>query len=225
MTNDRHTGRQNSRDNRRNRRLSKQVKYVIVTDGDRTEYNYVTGLKESLREGTPLSLKIYTKVKAEKLIEKCETLRNEDIFTDFSPARIWIVFDRDRVVDFDTIIQKAKSLGCDAAWSNPCIEEWFWAYFQPLASHTASTTTNDLFKELFITKTGKRYAKNLPNIYNLLCIAGNEGQAIHRAEEKLTSLENSGITKPSAMYSATTLFRLVKEWRALENSRMLSDVR
>ncbi|HJJ36883.1 MAG TPA: RloB family protein [Methanocorpusculum sp.] len=189
---------------------------MILTDGEKTEENYFTGLKDSLQEGTPLSVEIHTKIKVDRLIEKCNTLRNEDIFPDFNPARIWIVFDRDRVVNFDAIIQEAKQIKCEVAWSNPCIEEWFWAYFDSLGSHTDSVTTNDLFKELFVTKTGRRYVKNLSNLYEILRTKGNEEKAIRRAEEKLISMKNSGVIRPSDMYSATTVFRLVREWRNLD---------
>lgn len=34
----------------------------------------------------------------------------------------WIVFDRDRVKDFDEIIKTAGRSGVGAGWSNPCFE-------------------------------------------------------------------------------------------------------
>ena len=46
-----------------------------------------------------------------------------DIIENFKET--WIVFDRDRVPDFDKLIQKANYRGISVAWSNPCIEIWF----------------------------------------------------------------------------------------------------
>jgi len=223
MPNNRHTGRQNSRDNRRIRHIKRQRTYVIVTDGEKTEKNYFLGLKESLQEDTPVILKIQTVANADKLIEKGKIYRaNYNLFQDYNPTIIWIVFDRDRVMNFDEIINEAKRNKFSVAWSNPCIEEWFWAYFEELGSNNDSTRTNESFKILFKTKTDKQYKKNMEDIYKILREYGDEEKAILRAERKLRSYLSNDTNKPSEMYSATTIFELVKEWRDIENNRTTS---
>jgi len=206
MPSDRHTGWQTSRDKRKVRHLNKRVTYIIVTDGEKTEENYFKGLEASLHEGTPISVKIKTGIKTKKLIEQCKIIQGGIIFPDYNPTNIWIVFDRDRVQNFDEIISEAKRNKFGVAWSNPCIEEWFWAYFDELRSHNDSVTTNNLFEVLFMTKTERGYDKNLPDIYNILHSKGDEEQAIRRADNKLRCYESEGITNPSEMYSASTIF-------------------
>ena len=72
----------------------------------------------------------------------------------------WIVFDRDRVIHFDQIIENAKQEGVNVGWSNPCIEIWFDAYFGRMHGYQDSVTCCREFANTFEKKTGQEYKKS-----------------------------------------------------------------
>ena len=41
----------------------------------------------------------------------------------------WVIFDRDKVKNFDNIISYGKNRGVGVGWSNPCFEIEMYAYF------------------------------------------------------------------------------------------------
>lgn len=215
MPNNRHTGERYNRHTRTVRRPKTRETYAIITDGQETEKQYLNGLRASIPEEIRPVLEVYSSVKAPKFLEKCRIIRNEDLFPDSGKKKIWILFDRDCVSGFDDIVRHATKEGYGVAWSNPCIEEWFWAHFDNFKSHTSSTETIDLFKELFGNKTGKAYRKNLPEIYELLIRYGDETKAIQRAEQRLAECGGADISNCSDMHSATTVHLLVKELKKL----------
>lgn len=61
----------------------------------------------------------------------CKTKRNFSIGVveiNFSP-QAWVIFDRDKVKNFDNIIRYGKNRGVGVGWSNPCFEIEMYAYF------------------------------------------------------------------------------------------------
>ena len=80
--------------------------YHIVTDTRETEKNYLEGLKQKLPEKLKDRLVIKViKAKTEHLIEECL----EGIAMEPQYREPWIVFDRDKVMNFDKIISEARS--------------------------------------------------------------------------------------------------------------------
>jgi hypothetical protein len=182
--------------------------YFVVTDTKETEENYLDGLKASLPES--LRDQIVIKVahaKTEDLVETC--LREAAVAPQY--RRMWIVFDRDRVKDFDRIIEKAERNGVSVGWSNPCLEIWFDAYFGKMPPCSESTACCRGFSDTFLSKTGREYKKSDEQIYELLNRYGDESKAIERAKYRLASYVDSGVRKPSKMCPCTTLHRLVEE--------------
>ena len=183
--------------------------YFIVTDTEETEENYLYGLRDSL----PLELRSriviqVSQVPTNRLVRECL----EKAALDPQYAQPWIVFDRDRVKNFDKIISQAETFGIHIGWSNPCIEIWFDAYFGKIHSYSDSVTCCRKFADTFKTKTEQEYKKSNRQIYALLCQYGDETKAIQIAEHRLTAcLLNN--TKPSEMVPCTTLHRLVGEIR------------
>ena len=99
--------------------------YFVVTDTKETERNYLYGLRDALP--AELQGRIVIKVssaKTKELIKACEQATIDPQY-----RQCWIVFDRDKVVNFDDIIREAQSRDIKIGWSNPCIEIWFDAYF------------------------------------------------------------------------------------------------
>ncbi|WP_370748259.1 RloB family protein [Faecalibacillus intestinalis] len=97
-----------------------------VTDTEATERCYFNGLHEYLPEDVRDKIVIkVVETKTAKLVDKCKELTAYD-----AQYRIpWIVFDRDRVVNFDKIIKEAENNVIQVGWSNPCFEIWLFAYY------------------------------------------------------------------------------------------------
>lgn len=80
--------------------------YRIVTDTDNSEKFFFEGLKKSLPPETrdKIEIVVSKKVRTKDLVDTAA-----DIIENFKET--WIVFDRDRVPDFDKLIQKANYRG------------------------------------------------------------------------------------------------------------------
>lgn len=201
-------GQRQSRD-LRIRRLPRLGYYLIFTDTRETEKNYLEGLKQFLpveiRDNIVIKVK---KTSTDNLIQAC--LNDRSIDPQFRET--WIIFDRDQVHNFDKIIKEAEDNDINVAWSNPCLEIWFSAYFGKMPNCENSTKCLDLFKNVFKQKTCMRYEKEDTKIYKKLIEFGNESTAIKIAQQKHQFFYDANKNcKPSEMYPCTTLFKLVAE--------------
>lgn len=201
-----------------NRRLRSSVQgrhyslgyYCIFTDTTETEENYLIGLKNALPKELQkrISIKI-CKSKTKKLVERCkEQVGLMPVF-----AEPWIVFDRDRVPNFDSIIAEAEEYGFKVGWSNPCIEVWFGFYFGRPLTQTDSVSLCRAFANLYNKQVGREYKKSDKALYSALFQHGDEVKAIQLAERTLERLKKAGYANPSSMYPCTTLHHLVKQIR------------
>lgn len=213
--NNRRNGVRKSRDKTKTRQTNlKHYHYIIVTDTDKTEKNYMEDLKnyiEDLKNSMPNESKSKISIKTHKtetknLINKMKTL----ISLDPQYKEPWIVFDKDQVNYFDKIIEDAQNEGIKVGWSNPCIEIWFHAYLGSMPTCKDSVECVKKFKDTFKKKTKKDYKKAEKNIYTLLCKYGDENKAIKIADLKLSQQKQLN-KKPSDMCPATTLHLLIKE--------------
>lgn len=180
-------GRRLGRVDRRSASFSRRAlagNFLIVTDGEYTEFNYIDGLAARLRsQGKSIGIK--KKVcRTPKLVDTCIRIMNESEQV-MDP---WIVFDRDQVSNFDGIIREAEANGIHAAWSNPCFEIWFLAYFQGIPNVQTSTECVRAFGTKYKSLTGRDYIKNIPDIYSFLTDNGDEEQALRRADQKRKQL-------------------------------------
>lgn len=182
--------------------------YVIVTDAEQTEKNYLYGLRDSLPKELQERIVIrVSKVKTKELVKACK----EQAALEPQYGQPWIVFDRDQVVNFDEIIAQAEQADIQVGWSNPCIEIWFDAYFGKMHSYSDSVTCCRKFGETFECKTGQKYRKEHQQIYAVLNQFGDETKAIQIAEKRLMGYLKDGADKPSNMCPCTTLHRLTDE--------------
>ena len=190
------------------RRVPNLGYYIVVTDTKATEGYYLYGLRDSLPKD--LQGKIVIRVstaKTDELVERCKSLAALEP----QYGEPWIVFDRDRVTNFDEIIQKAHRAGIKTGWSNPCIEIWFDAYFGQMHGYQDSKQCVRRFSETFERITGSEYSKSDRKLYETLTRYGNESKAIEIAEKRLKNHKDSGMIKPSEMIPATMLCYLVDE--------------
>ena len=210
MSREERTGKLPGRDSDRTVRQTYLGYYLIVTDTKATEKCYFDGLYQSLPQDIQkhLCIRVVPNIKTQSLIEKCC-----ELIRDNPQVRIgWIVFDRDRVPDFDRIISDAENSGLHVGWSNPCFEIWMYAYFEkmPVISESKKCCFN--FGELFKKKTSYNYSKSDSRIYRLLNEKGDEKLALKIAHQRYEQLSAEN-KKCSEMYSCTTVFKLVQEIR------------
>lgn len=182
--------------------------YLIITDTEQTEANYIRGLKGPLPEQVRnrIHIKIIDSVKTSKLIETAENERARTA----QYSEVWLLFDRDKVLPFDKIIEEAKGKDIQVGWSNPCIEIWFLAYFGSMSTYAESIQCVSAFKNKFRQVTGIEYTKSSRDIYKKLTAYGNEQKALKMADERYTANMSNKKKKPSQMDSTTTLHLLVR---------------
>lgn len=191
------TERNGSRKNRNQlskRRIPKLGYYFIVTDTKETEQNYMYGLRNSIPQELRGKLVIRVKkTETKNLVEEALNLAS------LNPqyGEIWIIFDRDQVRNFDGIISEAASKDIKVGWTNPCIEEWFGAYFGSMPTHNGSVDCCKEFERIFEQKTRQKYLKSDPTIYEKLNRFGNEKKAIQLAKQKLREHTENSKDKPS----------------------------
>ena len=202
-------GKRKGRDNFRTR-IPDLGYYFIVTDTRETEENYMYGLRDSLPKALQGRIVIkVSKAKMDELVTACK----EQAAMEPQYGEPWIVFDRDRVVHFDQIIENAKQEGVHVGRSNPCIEIWFDAYFGRMHGYHDSVTCCREFANTFEKKTEQEYRKSSSQIYTMLNRYGNEAEAIRIAASRHAQYLRDRIDKPSEMCPCTTVYKLVSEIR------------
>lgn len=182
--------------------------YIVFTDTRETEKNYLTGLKDSLSPEVRDRITVQVNRK-----QTCDLVQSavDEANKDSQYREIWIVLDRDKVTDFDKIIDDAKRNNIRVGWSNPCLEIWFFAYFGSMPNFESSTQLLEKFEEKYRNVVKAKYDKSDQNIYGKLAKNGNEKEAIHIAEKRIKDHHNNNKYIPSEMCPCSTVVELVKE--------------
>lgn len=220
MSGNNRKGQRKTRDQARFR-IPKLKYYLVFTDTDETEKNYLEGLRNEIPNDLRrnLVIKIMPKEKTEDLVNKCLSVLSKD-----SQLREpWIVLDYDNRQDFDAIVELAEKNGIFVAWSNPCIETWFLAYFGKIPTIHESQQYCKHFCEVFKEKLNltspksKKFTKsdykNDREIYTKLKKFGDEENAFKVVENKRKEHERNKIKKASEKCPCTQIDQLVKEIR------------
>lgn len=186
--------------------------YLIVTDTKETEQSYFNGVRDSLPAEIQHTRRLIVHVSntsTNKLVSVCKELYEYDP----QYRNPWIVFDRDEVVDFDSIITNAQKESINVGWSNPCLEIWLHAYFGTMPAITTSWQCCDSFSKIYKRKTGQAYSKSAKDLYKKLVTYGDEEKAIKIAHQKYKEHQTDGQRKkkPSEMYPCTTVYKLINE--------------
>lgn len=211
MASKNHLGNRNSRTSKI--RTPSLGYYLIVTDTKETEKNYFIGLRDSLPQDVKDKIVIKViKTETNNLIEKARELSTKE--SQFQ--QIWIVFDRDLVVDFDSIIDNAKDRGMSVGWSNPCFEIWLHAYLGSMPNYPSSVKCVEGFSKAYEKVFKKEYCKNSETIYKDLNAVGSEEKAIELAYSKFEQASKQTCA-PSKMCPATTVQLLVNEIKIKTN--------
>ncbi|MDD4019180.1 MAG: RloB family protein [Kiritimatiellae bacterium] len=185
--------------------------YLIVTDTEETEANYFNGFVSNIpsKYKDDLQIKIFPGKDLKTIIDFAESERNRDVRF----RNVWIIFDRDKVKNFDELISDANQLDMNVGWSNPCFEIWMSAYFGKMKKCTSSMTCCTNFKKLLISKTPKKvYCKSDSDIYEVLAKYGNENKAIDFARKRHSEWLKE-YRNPSDMIACSTVYALISEIR------------
>ncbi len=194
------------------REKRKLVKYklgyhLIVVDTQKTERIYIEGLKKSLPDCDRDNIKIvFIQTRTQDMINKCIEKMNYN--SNISDA--WLVFDRDEVDKFDSIIQEAENNGINVAWSNPCFEIWLHSYFGKLPTSNDSQQCIQKFKDIYNKSVGKKYTKTNNDLYEKLNQFGDEKKAITIHRKKHSDYKTDDVKNPSKMNICSTMYLLVE---------------
>ena len=209
-------------------------KYLIVTEGIKTEKNYFEGIRRSIssKYNNTVNVKNRIELKVEGTGKNTNSLVNsvDDFMLDIDKyvnrsnmiyGHVWVVFDKDDFDDnqFNSAISQAQSRGYKVGWSNESFELWFVLHFEHLVSGIGREQYNEKLTKYFNEYNifskykikGDRYDKNIEMIFEILCECGDMKKAIKRAEKLINVWNEGGVTLPSKMKPATTVFELVAE--------------
>lgn len=211
-------------------------KYLIVSEGEKTETNYFKGIekeinikfKNSIQLKEVLSLQIEGTGRntndlvkhVEKYIFSIDKIVNRS--TD-QYGHIWVIFDKDDFSDgqFNSAIEQAISKGYNVGWSNESFELWFLLHFEYLSTNIGREEyckkLTQYFKKLEVAKKynvkENKYHKNIPEIYDILTEYGNVDNAIANSKKLLISHTECGNDTYSKKAPANTVYLLVEELR------------
>ena len=182
--------------------------YIIVTDGKETEPNFLNGIKNQLNDDIKNRVVIKIKTKHTKdLID----FTLQELTKSPNYAEPWIVFDKDEVIDFDELVYKAQNKDINVAWSNPCIEILFLAYFGKNPSVADQKECIKRLEEIYKRETNKKYEKNEKKIYEILNEFGDERKAIDIMDKKYKEYGENTHIKPSKMNGLSMVYELIEK--------------
>ena len=119
--------------------------------------------------------------------------------------------------NYDGIIAEAENRDIKVAWSNPCIEIWFLAYYGIMPDGLTSVQCCERFGAVFKNNTGEAYNKNDSAIYRKLLESGDEEKAVKVALDKFNKWDKQRReenTPYSKMNACTRMFEIVAEIRS-----------
>ena len=204
---------------RRENVLPKRKYLLIVCEGAKTEPLYFEGFKSDLPKGVLRTTQIDIEGAGDntlRLIEKIVALcKDRKRLQGSDYDQVWAVFDRDSFPPehFNSAIAKcsASSPEIFAAWSNEAFELWYLLHFQFFQNAMNRVQYGGLIARELSKKMGKKikYAKNSPEMYQLLKEHGDIDQAIQRAESLEKAFE--GRSDFADHNPCTRVYHLIRE--------------
>lgn len=201
-------------ESRRTETLSERERILVVCEGEKTEPNYFRSIQKELPQHI-VELEICGEgFNTLTLVEKAQTLRDGRKSGSYPFDQVWVVFDRDSFPpsDFDNAISKAEADGIKCAWSNEAFELWYVLHFEYRTTAMPRTEYQDKLSGLIY----KAYAKNAPDMYQVLAATGSQDHAINWAKRLHGEAQVSG--KPfSQANPCTTVYALIKTLNGFKN--------
>lgn len=188
-------GKSRATNGRKEKGRQRQVRFLIVCEGTKTEPYYfealVQGSMSDVREVDIQGVGMGTValIKETKVIKDNLEKKNSMHFD-----RVWVVFDKDNFNDFNQAIAMAKRLGYGSAWSNEAFELWYCLHFAYLNTAIKRSAYITMIGNTLKLKTGDNsftYTKGNPDNYRLLQQYGNEDMAKRFAAKLRNSFKNA----------------------------------
>ena len=197
---------------------SRANSFLIVTEGEKTEPLYFSGIQQKIEEKIGGKIDVvevpFIDIRGEgcatgSLIQATERIvKNAKVMY----QNIWVVFDKDDFEDFDQAIEEGTQKGYKIAWSNQSFEYWLYLhfYYSDSAFHRSDwqKKLNEIFKQYQLGDG--YYRKNYENIYDLVDSFGGVKNAINNAKRRMAAFRD-GIDKPSQCDPGTMVYRLVQD--------------
>jgi len=187
------------------RRLTPRTRILIVCEGAKTEPNYFRRF--------PVADVVDIEVvgagrNTDSLVELAIKLRDKAETDERSFNEIWCVFDRDSFTaqNFNRARQIAQNEHIRTATSNEAFELWYLLHFNFCDAGISRGT----YAERLNRVLGQRYAKNMPNIYEL--ILDRQSAAIRNAT---TLLNRYSPWNPESHNPSTNVHMLVQRMNEL----------
>ena len=176
---------------------------LILCEGEKTEPNYFNSIKLKYR---------LSNVDIRGLGSNTDKITETAIKNHKDYSQIWCVFDRDsfKAHHFNRAFQMIiKYKNIHVAYSNEAFELWYLLHFHYYNTGISRKRYYKLLSDLL----GKKYKKNSPEIYDLIC--EKENTAIKNAKKLLNSYP---IEKPEENNPSTTVYKLVEELNKYKNT-------
>ncbi|MCK4642522.1 RloB domain-containing protein [bacterium] len=177
---------------------NERLKILIVTQGEKTEYNYFNDLKR-IERLTNVSVSIKPKPKdPKKMIQAICKMNDIDSYD-----RIWCVFDIDEFTEknIEKAISEAGEKKIKIVYSNQCFELWYLLHY-----HFFNTA---ILRKQYFSKLskllGNEYEKNAEDLYEKL--SSKQPTAIKNAKRLLSKYASDS---PFKNNPSTTVHILVE---------------
>ncbi len=195
-------------------------RHLFVTEGTKTEPNYLNGLVDLIckRYGTRVKKQFDIIGEGDNtlnLLYKAESYQQNES-DDYQ--HIWIIYDKDDFPadSFDNTLNRCNAInkrykteGRDTRfhviWSNQCIELWFVLHFDYLQSDI----DRNQYRDILSTHIGRHYEKNDPEIFATLHPKLNK--AIKNAKRLMNNYPAE--SPPSQRAPVTNAYELVEHLR------------
>lgn len=198
---------------------TREFQYYIFCEGAQTEPLYFRGFKQHIEDNPVYRNLVQIQIEPHVgntigVVRQAEKYMAEHRIT---KGRVWCVYDKDDFTakDFngaqhlaDSLSNKTNDLQFHAAWSNECIELWFFLHFANYASNNHRSEYIKFLNEQFQYHGLGIYQKNLENIFEILLMNGNPKLAIRYAKNLLSENKNK---EPADIAPGTKVFELVEE--------------
>ncbi len=202
---------------RRVRVLHVRKRFLIVSEGKKTEPFYFKAFEKGLPRGT---LQVETRGvgrSTQSLVDVIRQIRDElqaEYAVNFN--EVWAVFDKDDFKNdsFDNAIHSRSGKQYEVAWSNECFELWYLLHFKDQTTHiNRKAVFKALERELGVHNYEGLKGDAGRGFHEKMAIHSNQATAIERAKKLFENWSDPQAkrTPPSQQNPCTTVFLLVEK--------------
>jgi len=182
---------------------------LIVCEGAKTEPNYFNWYKNNCKQTINIEISgqgkntrslVEATIKIKKKIQK-----EQNIVFD----QVWCIFDKDSFSSdiYNSAFQLCRNSNIEVAYSNECFEVWYLLHFNYYNCGMDRTTVFEMLDEKMKSDFGRKYEKNMNEIYDLL--APKQDDAIRNAKRLESSCRNA--YEVHHQNPSTSVYKLVEE--------------